>query len=611
MRQMFVPYGLRQRLFLIIMLIFVPALLFLCMDAAKEYREAERAVVRDTQRFAALIADDIQQLLTNTQMFFSSVAWVYRQWPETADDPALHALLTQFVRENQHLVHLQIADQDGRILVSAGRGPVSAADPELVREAIERSQLGIGRFDVDFVGTQDVLHLAHYVRALPEADNFLVLGSLDFQWFEALLADEEGSGRVNLFPEHMVVCALAHDGTVLSRRPHSERWMGQLFSDTPLHRAILAGVDSTAEVSGVDGVTRIYSFHPVKGSSRELFVCVGVPRAVAFKGAQSDFRKALLVLLGVGLALLVAAWFGTDVLVLRPIHALSFAAGEISRARLDARAEVVGGPSEVADLAASFNAMAAALQSHDRQRSGHLSQLVEYEKQLRALALAASLAEEEERHRIAEGLHDQLGPLLASCYMRLDKALNKPAAENTKVILRQTRELIDQAIQDVQSLTFELSSPILHTLGIREALFRLCMDYESRYGMTFAFSYEGPDADIDADLNVLIFRTAKELLVNAAKHSNAQRVSTLLSVGADHVRLAVEDDGCGFDSREAGRQFTRTGGFGLFTIRERTTALGGRMTIRSTIGQGTSVVVDVPCNRKNGETGDNEQNTNC
>jgi signal transduction histidine kinase len=92
----------------------------------------------------------------------------------------------------------------------------------------------------------------------------------------------------------------------------------------------------------------------------------------------------------------------------------------------------------------------------------------------------------------------------------------------------------------------------------------------------------------------VLYRAARELLINVTKHSEAQRAGVGLERQDHNIRICVADDGKGFDASLAGDGFSATGGFGLFNIREYLRHAGGTLQIKSAPGQGTEVVLTVP-----------------
>ena len=167
--------------------------------------------------------------------------------------------------------------------------------------------------------------------------------------------------------------------------------------------------------------------------------------------------------------------------------------------------------------------------------------------------------------------------------------------------------MIDQAIQDTRSLTFELGSPILYELGLEAALSELLTEqFQECPGVRTRFDDDGRKKPLDEDIRILLFQVARELLVNIIKHAEAENVSVAVGREDDNIRIVVGDDGKGIETDMKNRPWNKNGGFGLFSIRERLGYLGGQVEIDSQSGQGTRVTITAPL-RKTTAAAEGEQ----
>ena len=217
--------------------------------------------------------------------------------------------------------------------------------------------------------------------------------------------------------------------------------------------------------------------------------------------------------------------------------------------------------------------------------------LLAYQADLRSLASKLTLAEEHERRRIAGYLHDQIGHTLALANIKLGE-LQKVAAPEME--LKPIGRLLEQAIKDTQSLTFQISSPILYELGFEAAVEWLTEQFAKQYGISTFFEADAQPKPLDDDVRTLLYQAVNELMVNAIKHSRARSLKVAIWREADELRVEVDDDGAGFDSGAISSQWGKNGGFGLFSIRERLKPFGGRMEVASESGTGTQVTLTVP-----------------
>jgi PAS domain S-box-containing protein len=219
------------------------------------------------------------------------------------------------------------------------------------------------------------------------------------------------------------------------------------------------------------------------------------------------------------------------------------------------------------------------------------SELERRTTQLSQMASDLTLAEQNAREELAKTLHDGLQQLLVSAAMTLDRHLRRETqgGAGPDEPLRRAKGHLDAAIAASRSLSLELFPPSLHGSGLPAALNWLATRTQERYGLVVQVSAQ-PLANSDRrDVRTLLFESVRELLFNAVKHAQVDRVTVDLSLNKDDVLcITVADQGIGFDP--AGlteREKAGRAGWGLFSIRERLALLGGRLDIESASGQGT------------------------
>jgi len=221
--------------------------------------------------------------------------------------------------------------------------------------------------------------------------------------------------------------------------------------------------------------------------------------------------------------------------------------------------------------------------------------LLEHEAQLKFLASQLTLSEERERRRIATELHDRIGQSLAVSKIKLDGLRHSVSPEDPVKVMEQVSSSLGQAIADIRSLTFDLSSPILHELGFEAAVAAWLVDkIEQEHGIVTEFEDDGQAEPLDEDVRALLFRNVQELLFNVVKHANAHKVKVSIRRIGSRIRVSVQDDGVGFDPAKVALRSIREGGFGLFSIRERLEQLGGHLQIDSAPGRGCTVTMTAP-----------------
>ena len=209
-------------------------------------------------------------------------------------------------------------------------------------------------------------------------------------------------------------------------------------------------------------------------------------------------------------------------------------------------------------------------------------------EQLESLTSELLLAEERERQRLAQDLHDGLSQTMSLAQMKLGQARERAAPEEREA-LAEVAELIGAANRTARSLTFQLSPPVLRDLGFEAAVQWLVDDIQESYELEIQLDEGDGPLPLEEKVGVLLFRAVRELLINVAKHARARRATVVLSREGNMGRIAVQDDGVAFDTAVIGRR-----GIGLYSIRQRLSHLGGRMTIESEPGEGTTVHLHAP-----------------
>jgi PAS domain S-box-containing protein len=220
--------------------------------------------------------------------------------------------------------------------------------------------------------------------------------------------------------------------------------------------------------------------------------------------------------------------------------------------------------------------------------------LITYHDKLRAMASKLSLAEEQERRRIATEVHDHIGQNLAFAKIKLGTLLSATFSDKLKKEVDDVVKLVDETIQDTRSLVSELGSPILYELGFVPAVDWLTQQVRSRHDIAVDFRDDGEPKPVTDEIRVLFFQAVRELLANVVRHAQAKTAKVSIARKGDQIRVDVEDNGIGFDPSEVGPSADQNGRFGLFSIRERLEPLGGQMEVASKTGEGTRVTLTGP-----------------
>jgi PAS domain S-box-containing protein len=219
-----------------------------------------------------------------------------------------------------------------------------------------------------------------------------------------------------------------------------------------------------------------------------------------------------------------------------------------------------------------------------------------YQESLRQLANELNTTEERERKRFAADLHDHIGQSLVLAKLdlgRLGELVNGSEA-NARPIIERLEDTIDQAIRQTRSLTQDLSPQVLYALGFDAALEWLAENMQERYDLVCYIEGGRQPTTLSGDAAIVAFQAVRELLVNVVKHAGVKEAHVYVTQRDNIAVIHVEDEGRGFVPEELALPRSHGGGFGLFSIRERLSLLGGSLAIKSRPGKGTSAQVVIP-----------------
>jgi two-component system sensor histidine kinase UhpB len=306
-----------------------------------------------------------------------------------------------------------------------------------------------------------------------------------------------------------------------------------------------------------------------------LIVATGLVATIAVNASAANLvrGRALLVL---GLAL-GATLLGNWLLLRRrfkPLDDLIRAMEEIDLTASSARGSErpQADSSEVRRLQNTFDLMIARL-----------------EAQRREAGRAAVRAQEQERRRIAQDLHDEVNQALTAVSLRLQASIERAPPELRRE-LTETKRVASQAMDELLALAHQLRPAVLDDHGLVPALHSQVRDFAEQTGIDASFWTRGPMPQLTLEQQLVIYRVTQEGLSNVAQHAEARKVEVELSFVGRTV-LRISDNGRGFVLADgAGRNGN---GLGLSGMRERALLIGGRLSLRSGRGEGTRVELTI------------------
>jgi signal transduction histidine kinase len=214
---------------------------------------------------------------------------------------------------------------------------------------------------------------------------------------------------------------------------------------------------------------------------------------------------------------------------------------------------------------------------------------IENARRVEREALARVVAAQEvERRRLARELHDGTGQALTSILLGLNAVDHAGSLEEVHRSVAPLRDLVVATLQDVRRLAVELRPKALDDFGLGPALRRLGESVREANGLEVQVEERLGAARFPAELETAVYRITQEALSNVLRHAAAERVSIVAIKRERSISLVIEDDGRGFDTAAG------VDGMGLAGMRERVNLLDGELSLESSVGEGTTIVVDLP-----------------
>ncbi|HUP33246.1 MAG TPA: sensor histidine kinase [Gaiellaceae bacterium] len=197
-------------------------------------------------------------------------------------------------------------------------------------------------------------------------------------------------------------------------------------------------------------------------------------------------------------------------------------------------------------------------------------------------------AQELERRRLAEELHDETAQTLASALMTLARAESASSPHDAAAAHRTLRELLQETIRSLRSLAVDLRPRSLDDFGLVTSMERLGTTFGERTGIRVDLRLDSEVERLPSEAELALYRVAQEALANVAQHAHAATVRVTLERTASGAVLVVRDDGRGFDPHSAGEA-----GLGLAGLRQRVELVGGRLAVTSRPGDGATVRAEI------------------
>ncbi len=289
--------------------------------------------------------------------------------------------------------------------------------------------------------------------------------------------------------------------------------------------------------------------------------------------------RKILVWVGLILLLGLSGAYGLASILTEPVSRLAKAARAIGKGDFRWKTPVWA-KDEIGSLGAAFSEMSEELKRKEEMRARLLAKVIG--------------AQEEERKRIARELHDETSQALTSLMVGLRFIEDSADTADVRRKTTELRALAAQTLDEVHHLATELRPSLLDDLGLVAAIQRYAKEYSNNMNINVDTHVSGlSELHLPSEIEIAAYRIIQEALTNVAKYADARNVSVVLRHRDSKLVVVIEDDGRGFDvvSVMASPNQEKLGLFGMY---ERASLIGGKLTIESQPGEGTTIFLEVP-----------------
>jgi signal transduction histidine kinase len=315
----------------------------------------------------------------------------------------------------------------------------------------------------------------------------------------------------------------------------------------------------------------------------------------------------LLVLIFIGTSALFSV--GASMNIVKPLRSLIASSNKIASGDLSTPVGDLGSD-EIYQLSKSFDDMriklAESLESIKTQNlelenrvAIRTNQIRESRQKIEHLLKKVITSQEDERKRIARGLHDTILQDTSAFLIKLDICRLNPELVTVEKI-DEMRKIALETIDNIHIVMKDLRPSVLDDLGLDPAIMWLLETHLKEKGIQYYLDRESPiKGRLPSEVEITLFRILQEAIINVSRHANAENVFVVLDAKESRVHITVEDDGDGFDvDRLLSRPIENAKGLGIIGMKERAGLLDGRLMVYSTPGEGTRVCMEIPLRKQ-------------
>ncbi|MCU0508904.1 MAG: histidine kinase [Anaerolineae bacterium] len=605
---------MRARVLAVVLLTMLPAFALLFFNAADE-RERALGVTREgALSTVRLIATQQSQLIRSTRQMMQLIAQA--EGVREGDPVACNRALNSIYAVTQGYRGFSVARPNGDVFCVApprdlGQ-PLNTAHRSYFQKVAETGRFAIGDFQIGAVtGTPNV----SFGYPITDTAGSLT-GVVWAAWSIDRINDLASTWRL---PEGSSVLVMDSLGTVVTRYPQWEDWVGQSFRESELFQRMLAQPEGTERLPGLDGVARWFAFSRVSssplgtapGDESYLYVAAGLSDESFIRSVNNRLLLNLLTLTLISALGLIMAYGLTEWMIGRRARRMSETTRQLQLGNWSARTGMTADEGELGALGQTVDEMADALQERDRAlqtvnaeleervafRTAELAaanaQLMASQDQLRRLSRELLEVAEEERIRLANDVGDEIGQGLTS--IKMDVVLAQRHIAEGKIadakhhLVAAVRHL-DSLVQSAREIAGDLRPSVLDDFGLTAAAEGQLAEFERQTGSATRLRAKVDESKLTSAVSTAAFRVLQEALRNVAQHAHASEVDVELFTVDGQLVLEVRDNGQGFTPGD----LTKPQSIGVLGMRERALQLGGTVEVVGAPGHGATLTLVLP-----------------
>jgi signal transduction histidine kinase len=587
--QQFVGISLKTRLYLLILVAFIPVVVLIFFVAEEQKTIETQAILQKATLLAQATADAENQQVESTRNLLLSMVDTFQL--VDGQPERLSGLLANMLSDSRGYVEFGIVAPDGRLLAGSDMSTMvhDVGDQPWFKANLEKKHLAMGQYRGEHINGEPVLYFARPALDSHRKIVAVAFAALNLNWMNRTIFRQLGE-----LPKGSGLTLLDETREMIRYDVDSEGWIVPQSLDPLLQQQVIDHSPGTFVGTDETGNPRIYAFAGLESAfrHRRVTIVLDIPERVALAGSKRIFVRNLTFLVISALMAVLSIWWATDVFILRRVGAMVKASRRLAGGDLRTRIGRIGVRDELSHLAGVFDEMAASLQVRIEREEQVMASLERSREQLRRLSVYQNEVREQERIRIAREIHDQLGQSLTILKMDLSwiKKHRSRVDSTMDEKMDGMSQVIEEAMENLHAVTAELRPVMLDDFGLAAAIEWQAEAFTRRSGIACRLENNGFEPDLPREQATALFRIFQEILTNILRHAEADSVVVHLEKRDRDLLFQVADNGRGITEN----QINAPDAFGLLGIRERLYPFGGRVAFDGRPGQGTRVTIHLP-----------------